>query len=238
MKTATKTGRKRKDFTNPETGRPVVGLTRRPDGRWRVIGSHQTFREPDVKKAIAHFYELIGEKKFEGVGLSPEEIEWLKTPASEHVERNSATEIARGFALIGKRDEAWRRFWRYVGSEINERPKWVAKQTGIEWLGYGPTLKPPKPLPKFEELEKVWSTHAKCSVLQRKKVLRAWQDFTETAEVDGLEDITPEVVVAYQDEVHSPTSALRTLARRSSSTSAAMGHGKSFDRYHRSRRPH
>lgn len=203
MSRTTKTGRKRKDFEDPETGLPVVGLTRRPDGRWRVIGTHQTFREPDVKKAIAHFYKLIGEQKYDGLGLSPEEIEWLTTPSKEIVENNAITAISRGFALVGRTDEAWRRFWAYVASEINTRPKWVAQQTGIEWIGYGIDLKPPKPLPSFDELEKTWMKHAKCSPLQRKKVLRAWKDFTETAEINGISDITPEVVIEYQDEVHS-----------------------------------
>jgi hypothetical protein len=40
-----KTGRKRKYFDDPDSGLPVIGLTRRPDGRWRIQGTHQTFRE-------------------------------------------------------------------------------------------------------------------------------------------------------------------------------------------------
>src|SRR3954470_21856432 len=59
MKTTTKTGRKRKDFPHPETGKPVVGLTRRPDGRWRIIGTYQTFRESDEQKAIEKFRRMM-----------------------------------------------------------------------------------------------------------------------------------------------------------------------------------
>src|SRR5688572_21768237 len=59
--TKQKVGRKQKHFEDPATGLPVVGLTRRPDGRWRIIGTHQTFREPDVAKAIEKFRELTGD---------------------------------------------------------------------------------------------------------------------------------------------------------------------------------
>jgi hypothetical protein len=34
------------------------GLTRRPDGRWRIIGSHKTFREDNEDKANEKFYKL------------------------------------------------------------------------------------------------------------------------------------------------------------------------------------
>ena len=58
-----KTGRKQKHHIDTATGLPVAGLTRRPDGRWRVIGTHQTFREPDEQKAISRFRELMGKKR-------------------------------------------------------------------------------------------------------------------------------------------------------------------------------
>src|SRR5687768_3275105 len=57
---ATKAGRKQKHFIDPATGLPVVGLTRRPDGRWRIIGTHKTFREPDERRAIEKFLRMTG----------------------------------------------------------------------------------------------------------------------------------------------------------------------------------
>jgi len=54
-----KRGRKPKHYVAAD-GTPIVGLTRRPDGRWRIIGTHQTFREPDEVKAIARFRQMTG----------------------------------------------------------------------------------------------------------------------------------------------------------------------------------
>src|SRR4051794_40821904 len=85
--------------------------------------------------------------------------------------------------------------WRFFAQQIAERPKWVAEATGIEWIGYGPDLKPPAPLPSFDELEKAWMTYAKCSELQRKKVKRAYKDFIQTMKLASLREITPELVV-------------------------------------------
>jgi hypothetical protein len=59
MTTATpsKPGREQKHHVTAK-GKTIVGLSRRPDGRWRVIGTQQTFRETDEEKAVARFYEL------------------------------------------------------------------------------------------------------------------------------------------------------------------------------------
>ena len=203
MSLTRKTGRKQKHFHDPATGKPVVGLSRMTDGRWRIIGTQTRFTEPDARKAIARFHQIMGDKLYEG--LPPEEIEWLRTPASAIVDRNVVTAITRGFALVGKAEEAWHRFWAYVGTEIQKRPKWVAEQTGIEEIGYLTDLQPPAPLPSFDEIEKAYMMHAKCSVLQRKKQLRGLKDFIATAEVESLRDISPQTVVAYQDQVHGRT---------------------------------
>lgn len=81
------TGRKQKHHivTATEVCRSR-GLPAAQTGRWRVIGARQTLREPDEQKVIARFRELMGEKLYEG--LPPEEIEWLRTPASAIVDGN------------------------------------------------------------------------------------------------------------------------------------------------------
>jgi integrase len=91
----------------------------------------------------------------------------------------------------------------WFADQIRERPKYVAAQTGIEEIGYLDNLKPPAPLPSFEELENIWMKHARCSGLQRKKVRRAWCDFVETAEVWELRDITKKTILEFQDEIHT-----------------------------------
>ena len=202
MSNKAKTGRKQKHFPDPKTGLPVIGLSRRPsDGRWRIIGTQITFTEPDPQKAIEQYRKLSGERKYEG--MPAEEVEWLTTPASTHVGGNAATAIIRGFALVGKPKEAWRKFWAYVASEIQSRPKWVAERTGIEKIGYLTDIKPPEKLPTFKEIETAWKEHFTKSAEQRRRVLHAWADFKRTTAVAGLADITPATAIAYRDAIYA-----------------------------------
>ena len=60
-----KTGRKQKAWKTTFDGSTIDGLTRRPDGRWRIIGTQKTYTEHDERKAIQRFYKLQGIKKFE-----------------------------------------------------------------------------------------------------------------------------------------------------------------------------
>lgn len=198
---ARKMGRKRHDFTNPLTGKPVVGLSRMTDGRWRIIGTQTRFTESDEQRAIARFHQMMGEKLYDG--FSPEEIEWLRTPASEIVDGNAATALSRGFALVGTSEEAWRRFWAYVGQEIRARPKWVAEQTGVEQIGYLSSLKPPEKPPTFSEIESAWKKHFTKSAEQKRRVLHAWEDFKKTTSISGVEEITPEIAIGYRDVVYA-----------------------------------
>ncbi len=55
-----KTGRKQIDHRNTLTGKPVVGLSKMKDGRWRIIGTQTRFSEADEQRAIARFEELTG----------------------------------------------------------------------------------------------------------------------------------------------------------------------------------
>ncbi len=196
-----KPGRKRKHFPGPD-GNPVFGLSRRPsDGRWRVIGTNTTFTEPNEYRAIARFLSMQR-------GDEPEH--WLQFAAQPR----SADPLADFNAPLTRIEGQVKEFstaelWSWFAEQIRESPKQVAAMTGIEEIGYLDNLKPPAPLPSFEELEQVWMKHARCSVLQRKKVLRAWRDFVETSEVGGLGDISKKAVLEYQDEVHA-----RIIARK------------------------
>jgi integrase len=93
--------------------------------------------------------------------------------------------------------------WKWIGEQILSRPQWVAEKTGVEKLAYYDEAKPPKPLPSFDVLEQEWKDHAACSIDQKAKILRAFQDFKTTAEIGGLRDITPEAVIKYKDAVHA-----------------------------------
>jgi integrase len=54
-----------------------------------------------------------------------------------------------------------------------------------------------------KELESVWDTFAKCSKQQKAKVLRAWKDFIKITKITDIDDITAQVAIAFQDNVHT-----------------------------------
>jgi len=176
----TKTGRKQKHHIDSMTGEPVVGLTRRPDGRWRTIGTHQTFREPDEQKAIARFRQSLDTPEAKATRINDlQRLEWLGEQSS----------VSNGD------------FWMFVASEIRARPKFVAEQTGIEQIGYLTDLQPHEPLPSPDELAKCWMDHSEVTSREKRQVLAAWADFRESTGITGLREITPAKVIEFRDEV-------------------------------------
>jgi len=199
-----KTGRKQKAWNTTFDGSTIDGLTRRPDGRWRIIGTQKTYTEHDERKAIQRFYKLQGIKKFEGTGLDEDEIKWLELAdrnSQSLVDQNAVTAISRGFALVGDSEDAWRKFWAFVAHEIRTRSKHVAEQTGIEEIAYLSSLKPTlKPL-AIKEIEKVWDATATCGRQEKKLVVVAWNDFVKKTGIVSIEGITAEKCIAYQSAV-------------------------------------
>ena len=92
--------------------------------------------------------------------------------------------------------------WAYVRKELLARPKWVAQQVGIEQIGYLTDLRPPEKVPSLDELEKILTDHANIDPRQIKKVLRGWKHFRNTTAINIVDDISPEMVVAYRDKLH------------------------------------
>jgi len=189
-----KAGRKPKHFI-ARNGDQIRGLARdAKSGRWRIIATGQTFREDDEANAIERFQRMTADASW------PEELGDKPTR-----EGSAVGEIVNGFALVGGVVgglTAEQRFWRYVARQIQQRPKWVAEQTGVEELGYLRKIKPPPPVPKLTELESIWRDNFTKSAEQRRKVLLAWKDFVATTKVAGIEDITPEIAIAYRDAVY------------------------------------
>jgi hypothetical protein len=153
-----KAGRKRQHHTDSATGLPVVGLSKMSDGRWRVIGTHTRFTEPDEQRAIRRFYDLTDQRvrgTVAGIAVDARRSELLdlKDQLDRFIEANETA------------------FWRRVADEIRESPKRVAKLTGIEEIGYLRDLEPPEDLPSLKELEDLWEAHAGVGPVERRKVL-------------------------------------------------------------------
>jgi integrase len=201
-----KRGRKAKHYVDPETGKQIFGLGHdERSGRWRIIGTNTFFREPDPKKAVQRFYLMtrkeppLREQVTHGVYL-PDHVGTLLGKILAAVAQRDYEEVQSLPRKI-RDDDTDAVVMRMIGEEILRKPKWAAEKSGVEQFGYLLDLKPPKPLPTLDELEDVWQKHAKCGSVQKKKVLRAWRDFRRGTGISDLRDITPEVVVAYSDEL-------------------------------------
>ena len=188
-----KTGRKQKHHTDSKTGLPVIGLTRRPDGRWRIIGTQTTFTEHDEQQAIERFRNLKthGLTAQDIADIGP--ITYVGSPAFA---------IIHGFHLT-KAPDAEKRMWKWIGEEIRKAPLLRARMTGIEEIGYFKKVKPAKALPTFKALEQIWKDHYAKSKEQKRRVLHAWADFKKATGVVVLDDITPEVCIAYRDAIYA-----------------------------------
>jgi len=197
----TKTGRKRNDYKDPTTGLPVVGLSRRPDGRWRIIGTNSTFREADPQKAIARYKHLVDPNR--------EHKEKYGVPSYQG---SVMDQLSKGFALWPD-TTAEDRMWKWIGNQIRERPAWTAKKTGIEQLGYLTSLEPTTDLPTPQQIVDVWTAHAEVKSAERRKVRDAWNDFVDITGITNLRQIKSKLCVEFKDTVVKRGWATKTCLR-------------------------
>jgi integrase len=191
-------GRKQKHYTDSQ-GVPVPGLSRRPsDGRWRVIGTQQTFTEPDEAKAIQKFLRLTKAPIKGSVGVAGFPVVISHDRAEQLAEDVGITKDE----LIDLLTTDDQRYIDRVKNDLTTRPKWLAEVTGIEELGYLDTLKAPTPLPTLDEIEAIWELRFKKSADQKRKVKTYWTDFKETAKIKTLKDIDAQSVTLYKNVVY------------------------------------
>src|SRR5688500_12607856 len=67
-------------------GKVIAGLTRQKDGRWRIIGTVRPWTEPDEKRAVERYYDMIDARVRGTVGGV--EIEAKVTELDAIIQRN------------------------------------------------------------------------------------------------------------------------------------------------------
>ena len=177
-------------ISSPRVGRPKAaykssdgkyypGLRHRSDGRWdaKVNGKTVTFTQPDERRAISHFIEMTD--RLAAAGQRLEENNWTE---QKHI--------------------SLEQLWRYVTEQIRTRPIWVAKQTGIEQIGYLDSISPPEPIPTPMELGELFVQFGKCKIEQRRKVQKYWLNFVDETGISSAREITDKLAVKYMDAVH------------------------------------
>jgi integrase len=155
------------------------------DGRWRIIGTQIRFSEANEQRAIAKFNALT------------------KSGTDRAFSHPEVKEVNDRLARASIANEDPKMLWGYFADQLDQRPQWVAEMTGHEKLAYLPDLKPPKPLPTFDALEKLWNETATCQREEKRKVLADWKYFVKDVGIAGLRDITPETVVAFRNRVYA-----------------------------------
>lgn len=175
MNSAKRRGRKPKPHVTAwqET---IFGLRRRPcDGKWQLADG-RVFTEPDEERAVERFRIMNGQ-----------------LPVRDCWRREGGN-----IGNVPSLDE----MIRLVCAQIRERPQYVAKVGGIEQIAYLTNLKPPEPLPSPGDLRSLWEKHATCGPEDARKVGRSWDYFIEQTKLTRLDEVTPEVVVAFRDNLH------------------------------------
>lgn len=198
-----KTGRKAQHYEHPQTGKPIIGLIRQKDGRWRVLETGERFTESDPIKAIDRFYKLTGSEKedFDTIGGM--------------IDKDGKTTL-KGVARMngGIRFFDEEQLWAWVATQLRERPKQIAAMTGIEELAYLSDLTAPTVIDLpilLEQIEKHDSTP------EVKKLLKTSTEklFSECGAKD-ISDFQTEKLVAYRTKLcqqFKPATAGQYMAR-------------------------
>ena len=200
---ARKRGRPRKPFIAAD-GSSVNGLRRRGNGRWVIIDTAETFREPDERLAIARF------KRWEA---SKNGTPYVALPVADGVplDLDVGTRATAGVtgSPIGPYCEDWPTaphwvdepsLWTYVREQIISRPAWVAQQVGIEQIAYLDQIKRAEPAPTLEDVGRLFFTKS-LSANWRAKCKAAWEEFKQAVAAQTLRDLTQEHVLQYGELV-------------------------------------
>lgn len=186
MEKQTKRGRKANHYRHSVTDKQIYGLGR-TGNRWRIIASNTFFSAPDEDSAIQKYYRLTGQA--------------IKEAALESTLDDSGATTEAGVARIGATSgvhfNGYKALWKWVTEQINTRPKYVAKMTGREEIGYLNKLEKPEAVPTFAALRKMYLEGSTAQKDEVAKVLRSWDLFS--SKIFCVEDITPKSAVAFAD---------------------------------------
>ena len=213
IKSTSNRGRPKAIYKPKLGGDPIVGLMRLKDGRWRASGpAKYTFTEPDEKLAIAHFREWEANKFESNLGklkVHPDAEAAMLDIARRTIDAGGSLDVTLERAHDGSKawavtdDHLSPKQWAWLRQQIIKRPKWVAERVGVEKIGYLRDVQEPERVPTLDELGQIWEQHFNSSAEQRRKCPIAFNNFRDVTGIKGIEDIKPDVVVAYRDKVYA-----------------------------------
>jgi len=178
----------------------VHGLTRKPDGRWRISATKKTFVEPDEALAVARFYELTtGETN--RILLSSGSFP-AGHPAIEDTARNpsvhAVTEPDGRVTLHETMNEL--EFFAAVRYQLLHNLDHVARMTGIPGL-LQLQNEMPKPSPTLQELLDLYVAKPNLSDNEISRSKLFWKEFCKAIDVATVREITHDAVIRYEKKV-------------------------------------
>ena len=206
----TRCGRPSKPY-RMANGREVHGLYRRPDGRWRIVGTNTIFTEHDENRAVHRFQQMTRDKTAT-VTIPVVTAGAAEKIESEHDEPNMPFEDAflsgvidadigpdGKTTLVQRVDEA--HIWAWMREMLINRPEYAAKMTGIPELAALRYLPIPKPALKLARLLEIYKAHADIKLRTKQDAECVFKSFMEITGADTLADLTTEVLAKYRDAI-------------------------------------
>jgi hypothetical protein len=196
-----KRGRPHKPYRTSD-GQFIDGLSRRPDGRWRIVATGQLFSEPDERIAVARFRALCPpEAVFVSVARSAD----LADCAHAADKLGGETDLVyidhpNGDAEVGYHVDS-RTVWDFLRGQLAENPLNVAAMTGIPQLAHFARLDLPKPPIKVAQVMSAYRAHSNGTEKAKKEALKPFKRLVEFAQAKTLDDLTDAKLAAFRHSI-------------------------------------
>lgn len=105
-------------------------------------------------------------------------------------------------------------FWQWLREMIITKPKFVAKMTGIEEIGFLTRLQKPMESPKLEEIGNLYTDKPGLSSNEVSRSKLFWAEFVSVVGIERLEDLNHEHIVHYEAAVLKGEYAPKSILHR------------------------
>lgn len=196
-------------------GLEIVGLKRRPDGRYYSAEVPAKTFGKDPAVALLRFQQWDAQRKRETVTLASQRNKTVHVPANVHWQgaedhwkpgHDSIVDILHKIPAA--------EFWAVVRERILDDPFQAAKKTGLplDRLASLPKPKTEKKLP-LSDIGALYASK-KMSPNERSKSILAWQEFADAVSVKTIEEIDESRIEKYRIFLERRKLADKTLRNR------------------------
>lgn len=224
---ARKTGRHYAEHVGPNGDR-LVGLSHLYGNRWRISQTGERFRGSEAE-AIRRYHAAMDRLRQQDQKLIPIREE----PTSDVLQKGKGgpdgqlTVVGPGSDIAKAYKEAREAggkihirivpggktttsiavhgpaFWAEVGRLLEEEPKLVAAKTGVPWVAWGPSLKPPGPSATLDELIEAYAAKPGLSGDEVTRIKRFWGEFASIVPIKTIGELTHDHVAEYERRINA-----------------------------------